>query len=167
MENTIAVPKMPNYHPITSALINTLKAGKVGDTLTDLQLKEIAGVDVSPQAKHCAYLYTAIRYCINHVGIVWQRIRKSSSISCLNSSEIVSDSTSEISRLRRRSHRAQKKLYAVKLSELSADDQRQFAVNSAQISAVHLFAGKRAHDKLIETGKTELPKLEDISNLFK
>lgn len=161
------VPHISNRHPITSALINALKDGKPGDELTEEQLKDACGFPVNIGSHHYGKLLSAIRYCINNHGRVWERQYNQHKIRCMNGEEVVVNSSRDTTAIRRRANRAKKKLYTVKLPDLTPEMQKQHVTAVAQLSAIHMFSGKKAHDNLIEQGKTELPKLEDLTKLFK
>lgn len=73
----------------TVQLIERLKAGKPGDTLTDEQLEDACGHDTRPSGKGYTYLMSAIRHCRRNFGVNWQRIPRGDSIRCLVPGETV------------------------------------------------------------------------------
>jgi len=166
-EKTKEVNHISNRHPITSALIDALKNGKPGNEFTDEQLNIKCGFSVAVGTPHYGKLLSAIRYCINNHGVVWERQYKEHKIRCMNGDEVVLNSSRDTDSIRRRAYRAKRKLYTVKLPELTPEMQKQHVTATAQFSAIHLFSTQRAHDNILESGKAELPKLEDLTKLFK
>lgn len=169
MEHNVAesVKQYGGRHPITCILIRELEKGKHGDVLTSDDLKRISGLDCSPNNKGNSYLHSAIRYCYNSGTCVWKWIRGENHIKCLNDSEIVETSVDSISHIRRSASRAKKVMHNVRLGELSPDDSKKYVTNMAQLSTIKLFSSKKAHENILQSGKTELPKIEDLTNLFK
>lgn len=162
--NTKAIPHIHSYHPCTSSLIDKLKDGKPGDTLTNAQLSTIAGANIEEKT---GYLYSAIRYCTANHKVLWQRVRGQEKIVCLNDTEILAASKGDVKRVRKLASRGQRKLYIVDQSQLTEEQIRDFRSTVVQLGVFKLFGSKGMKDKLIEDGSKSLPKISDLRKVFR
>jgi ribosomal protein L20A (L18A) len=156
---------IPGYHPITLVLIEQLKKGKVGDVLTEEKIKEITGASVGVDQDDYGKLMSAMRHCVKS-GVVWQRIRGSRCIKCLNASEILDSSQSDISAIRRRARRSTLKIQTVDVAKVPEIERPSFFRTSAQLGAMAMFASKSSGEKLLEITKPQSLSLSDIAAVF-
>lgn len=140
---------IPNRSIETAKLIERLKGGKPGDTITDEELTKIAnGLSTAVNGPGYGRLQSAMRFVMREYHIVWKRINKAGAIKCLDSLEASDDMAADLGVIRRRSNRARHKMAAIKLDGLTADQQRRTKALSAQIMTIGLFATSSTTKKL-------------------
>lgn len=159
------IKSIKGLHPYTSAIINLLKVGKVGDTITDESIANSIGMRVSTNSQGYRYLHSAIKYCLDNYGIVWQRQRGQNLILCLNPTEILHSSKADLKHIRLKSKRSASKLLSVKNvpQEIAAD----YHATAAQIAALNIFSSSKTNKKLIENNKSQAPDKEKLLEMFK
>lgn len=101
---------VPGMAVETEHLIERLKAGTVGEVVTDEELQAICGRPTGAGQRGYANLQSAIRYVLRRFGIAWGRQAKANCIKCLNASEIVAGSTSKLESQHRTAKREVHKL---------------------------------------------------------
>ena len=152
-----------SHHPCTMALIDVLKDGKPGQEYTNDQLESISGDNIED---HLGRLYSAIRYCVNHHRVLWQRVRGERKIVCLNDAEVLGTTKSDIKKVCKLSSRSQRKLYIVDKSQLSPDQLKDLQSTGLQLGMFRLFGNKRVKQQLLSNNSSKLPKLEDLRKIF-
>lgn len=80
---------VPSYARETLVLIDMLKDGKVGDTLTAAALAERCLKNVKPGEAGYSNLQSAIRYVKKHHSVCWQWLKGEAKVKCLAATELV------------------------------------------------------------------------------
>ena len=153
------------FAPATCRLIDALKDGKPGDSMTDAELADICGLPCKPKAKGYSYLMSAIRYCEKD-GVFWKRIKAGNELRCLDAGEklnVCEGDRKHISRVARRSVR---RLGSIDVKELPADKMKQYHTQIAQAGTMALFADSKTTRKIAsETEKQPIDR-DKVIELF-
>jgi len=86
VQDTKTIEAISGYGVVSRLLIQRLRDGKPGDEISDMELKSVCGLDTGVGQKGYGALQTAIRYCISK-GVVWDRMRGTGKIRCLDPNE--------------------------------------------------------------------------------
>lgn len=167
MQETKTVPRHGHLGPTACLLVETLKRGKPGDSLSADQLTEACGHGVSPGEKAYASLGSAIRYCESEFGVNWMWIRGEERVQCLNSVEIAEVATSGLRGVRNKAKREVTKASNAKLSELDDASRQKLLTASAVLGGVVLFTDKKSIKKLEASGVCNAPDPKKIEELFR
>ena len=167
MNDTKRFHAIPGMRLETIKLIDALKEGKEGDTFTDEELTELCGKSTAVGKPAYNYLRSAMRHCITHHGIVWQRIREAGKIKCLGPTEVINASKTELRRAHRAAHRSLAKLRTVRNEALTEAERRELNVITAQHSGIMMFAKGTMTKELREQPAVKPPRLPDLLNAMK
>lgn len=153
------------FAPATCRLIDALKNGVPGDTITDARLMEICGAPCRPNTKGYSYLMSAIRFC-ERDGVFWKRIKSGGEIRCLNACEklnVCEGDRKHISRVARRSVR---RLGSIDAGQLPLDRVKQYQTQLAQAGTLALFADSRTTRKIESAGEKNHIDRDKVIALF-
>lgn len=103
----------PGLRLETLKLIEKLKAGKIGDVLTDGELTELCGKCTRVGGEGYAYLLSAIKYVLREHGLVWRRVTGEDTIKCLDAKEVRSKAAADRQSTSRRGKRTVRQIQAV------------------------------------------------------
>lgn len=161
-------PTISGMGPVTAQLVELLKVGKPGDTLTDEQLTAHCGRDTSPEGKGYGNLQTAIKHVASSdTPVVWERIRGANAIKCLTGSETTTSVQRDLTSVRRRSYRAVKKLKAIDMGSLSPTEVSKVNVLSAQVGTIAAFAKPDTTKKLEARQVQSVPDMTKFLEVWK
>ena len=141
--------------PVAAQLIDKLKGGEPGDTLTDIELKEVCGHDTRPKGKGYSSLGTAIRFCIREHGILWSRIRGANAIKCLDPErkiEFVAATNKHVARVTRRGVNI---LGSIEVKELPEEKRPDYFAALAQTGTLAEISRANTRKKLEAHGITK------------
>jgi len=158
MATSVEVERIAVPHGLsvtTAKLIEKMKGGKPGDTLTDDELTEACGKNTKVTGDGYSNLQTAIRYCVNNHGIFWQRITGAWMLKCLTASETLMTGSSQLKRISRRARRTVKQLRTINVAELPNGEAPKFNTLVAQCTSLAMFASTDATKKLEARGLTQ------------
>lgn len=133
------IPIEPNYSTITSALIARLKVGVPHETITDDELREIAGRPVGVKDKGRCYLQSAVKWARRN-GIVWTRVRNEQRIVCLSDTEKLEVVNGVRQSISRKARVGLQVLAGVNREDLPKDKQREYDARTAQTGTLLMFA---------------------------
>jgi len=136
------------YAPATLKLIERLKAGRIGDVLTDAELTAVAGRATAPGGAGYANLHTAIGVVMREHGLLWERELRAGAIRCLDDAGKVGSAAKDRKLIQRRAKRAMTKLRIVTVANLGEDERTKALAMSAQMGTLSLFAGADTTRKL-------------------
>lgn len=137
---TIRFPNIPGISPATVKLIEKLKEGKVGDTVSDEELSKICGRATHVTGNGYANLQTAIRYCLRHYGKSWSRVKTEGRIKCEDTDERIEHVVSDNNRIRRSAARSTQRLVSIPDDEITDTQRPRVFGMLAQAGAIKLFA---------------------------
>lgn len=153
----------------TAKLVEVLKEGPIGRTISADELTKAAERDVRPRGKGYASLRSAIRHVLRVYGLQWGWIRGAGAVKCMDANEINDAVDSHAKHVRRISGVAFRK-GAVALSrgdELAPDRRGQLTARVASLGAIRLLSGDDAVKAIQATPPKSQPKLEDLMKVFK
>lgn len=160
------IQRTPHFHgvsPVTALFVETLRAGKIGDVLTDEKLDVVAGDGhCGPGGSHYSHLMSAIRIARKQYGVVWRRVPKAGYLKCLSDGERVDLSRSITRRVHRMAHRGRQVLETVDAAKLDDAQRREFGAQLAVSGALLAMSSQPAQKALADQNVTEsvtLPKL--------
>lgn len=149
----------------TKKLIAELSSGshKVGDSITDEQLKAVCGADCRVGEKGYGYLQTAIRNVAKQHNIYWERIHGANAIKRLTPEEALNSTRRDREHIARKAKWGVAKLRTIDTSVLDETQRVEMNSSLAQLGTLAVFAsGKTA--KALEARKAESPV--DLSRLL-
>lgn len=164
---TQTVPRHGQLGPTACLLVEKLKDGKPGDSLTAEQLSQVCGYQVSPGEKAYASLASAIRYCIREFAVHWVWMRGQNRIQCLTSTETAEGTASGLQSIRRKAKREAEKASTAKLFELDEESRQKLLTASAVLGGISLFTDKKTIKKLESNGTCDTPDPKKLEELFK
>lgn len=164
---TQTVPRHGQLGPTACLLVEKLKDGKPGESLTAEQLSQVCGRQVSPGEKGNQSLKSAIDYCLDEFNVNWVWIRGEERIQCLTATETAENIPRKIKSIRRKAEKEAKKAATVKLSELDDASRQKLLVNSALLGGIILFTDKKTIKKLESNGTCNTPDPKKLEELFK
>ena len=138
----------------TKQLIDVMKTGKQGDTLTAKELKDACGRNVKSGEDGYANLASAIRHCINNYNLVWKWIKGLDGIRCLGPTEIVSVSETDRKSISRRAKRSCRKLATIDDGKLADGEKVMVNTQRAFMGSLAMFASPSI-SKAFEGGKIQ------------
>lgn len=163
MENEVKrFTAIAGLHVATAQLIEKLKDGKPGDTLTDVQLAEVCGHPTGVGEQGYCYLQTAIKY-VRKLGIVWERLRGGGCVKCLEPVERSLSARRYLGFGHRRIKRAVMVGASVNIEELPEDRRAQHGAMMSQLRVVSLFS-KPSASKQFET--VQIPQKPDLHKML-
>lgn len=166
---TTAVDKIPRHGQLgvtACLLVEAMKEGKPGQTLTDEALTAFCGKDTSPGMVGYSSLVKAIHYVTQHFGIVWKRVPKAGCIKVLDAHETAEDVSSDMTCIRRKTRRTIRKAAATKLADLTQEERTQMLATSAQLGAIALMADSGTTKKLAARNVETTPDVKKLMELF-
>lgn len=95
------------------ALVEVLKSGKPGDTVTYDALAKVIGRSVRANTPGYSPLSRARWYCIREMGIVWEPLADHSGLKCLSDTETLTLGSHALAGIRRKARKANAKLGAI------------------------------------------------------
>lgn len=166
MENNkiLEVPKFSKMSVFTASLIDYLIKAEIGDVITDDEMTEVCGKDTRPNKSGYGNLKSALNYLLNNEGMVFERIRGSDAIKCLDSKETVISAEGDLKGMHKRAKKVRKKTMTVDQTQLSSEDIKRLSAVSAQVGFLELISKRDTFKKLVVK---ELPKhfKPDISKI--
>ena len=167
-EQTIEKTPMPNgLAKETSILIDMLKDGKPGDTITDEAMFDHCGKQTCSSGSGYGNLETAKKYVLTNNGVVWYRVRGAGVIKCADAKEIGMDSKQTLKAIARRSKRGLKKIATVDLADVEDSDKSEFLAMSATLGTVAMFS-KTSTQKKLSARCVEKPlELTTVIDMFR
>lgn len=124
----------------TVKLIDLLKAGKVGDMLTDEELSAACGRNVSVKGDGYGNLASAIRNVRRNHGLVWDRIRGAGVIECKGFDGKLSIVDSDRKSIGRRAKRSLSVMRTIDAADVPNDKRTQLNVRLAQMGVLSAMA---------------------------
>jgi hypothetical protein len=155
-----------SYAPQTKLLIKFLKGGKPGDIVTDAQLREVAGVGVSPGDDGYGYLSSAKKHCERANQVVWHRVRGEGKLVCLNSKGIISLNNCDIHSIRRKTRRTASRIECVQIGELDDNEKREVRTQQAILGSIAMFTKPSMQKEIAQSASLFTPSKDDIKKLF-
>lgn len=135
----------------------------IGEIVTYQALSAAISRDIRSEAYSSL---TSARRCCERDGIVFDVVINEG-LRRLSDEEIVSTADAAMLKQRRISQRYRKRLEQVDIGKLSTEAKRELVARSAQLSAVELFASKKANRKLLTLADTEKPERIAIAAALK
>lgn len=132
----------------TLMLIEVLRVGEVGDTITDDQLFNYCGKRCGSHEEGCGNLQSAIRYVEREFHLLWKRVRKGGYIKCLDPSEAVAHVSSTIRRCGKAMRRSAKQMQCFDPARLSSGDATAARAIAAQIATMTLLTSGDTRKRL-------------------
>jgi hypothetical protein len=145
------VASFPHYRgigPTAAMLIEELKEGTPGDTITDVALMGICGYDTSPKGKGYSALGTAIGVCLREHGILWSRIRSAGAIRCLDIERKVEYVKANNKHMGRVARKAVNILGSIAPSEIPDEKRPEFYSTLAQTGMIAEMSKPKTRKKL-------------------
>ena len=146
----------------TSRLIERLKGGEPGDTVTDEELTAIVGNDTAPSGKAYKNLQSAVRW-VRRDGVVWSRVRGEGVLKCLQHRERTDVSESYVQRSGRAAKTALQVARATRVAELSSDEAKRHTAIVAR-AAMQAAAGERRVTDAIVAGRDRSDELRAVAD---
>lgn len=142
------------------ALIERLKIGKPGDTVTYEELAAVIGRSVKSSTPGYAPLSRARWNCIREHQVVWEPLADHTGLKCINDAELLAQGSHALTHIRRKARRANVKLSAAKPDKLTNDERVTLAglltLNAAIMSAASEKSLKRIEGS-IDSAHKPLP----------
>lgn len=132
----------------TALLVDYLKAGQPGDTLTDAQLEQICGVGTAPGQPGYNFLRSAIKAVLREHGLVWERRNRGHCIECKTPTGVIASARADVDRLHRASKRPIRKLETLNGQQLSDEDRAALITTSAQAKGTAVMTSVKFRKKL-------------------
>lgn len=161
-----SVPRHGQLGTTACQLVELLKSGKPGDTISDDTLSRACGRDTSPGGKAYPNLNTAIRYCEANFGVIWQRVPKSGMLKVLDAAETTEVGASGVKAISRKSKRVNRQLATVDTSELSDDQKSRLYAMRSQVGMFELFADSKTTKQLADKQVHATPDVKKLMELF-
>lgn len=168
MSEVKTIPAVGKLGPTAAQLVEKLKDGKAGDTLTDEQLAAICGKATGPNQPGYSSLQSAISHVRSNHGLTWQRLPKANAIRCLNAEETVESVTGDLRSIKKKSRRAASKLRTVDPSKIKDDSTRhKVTVLGAMMGALQVMAAGATVAKLeVRAHELSTPDAGKVLGLF-
>jgi len=145
MNETVTATPTPTAAPIggmrraTVLLIERLKQGKPGDSLTDAELTALCGKDTRAVCQDgtrkagdgYGYLQTAMRHCLREYGILWRRVVGEGRVECIPNEAKVEVANAVRRHMHRQSKYAMRVLGSVDTAALNHDQRREHLIATA------------------------------------
>ncbi len=157
------IPAVPGMALATEKLIERLKAGRVGEVVTDEELTRVAGKNTRPNGDGYANLQSAIGYVSRRHQVVWSRQRGACAIKCLSADEIVTAGESDLETVHRRSKRAVLRLNIASSVETDAAKLPRLHALLAQHGTLAAFS---RHDTLKKLEARQVQQPLDMKRLL-
>lgn len=164
---TDTIPVISGMTLFTSKLIEQLRSGPVGKTLTLSELSAACGRDVNVGEPGYGNLQSAIRHVVRNYGFVWKLVRSAGMIKCLDAGEVLADGKGDLESIGRRSRKAMRKLQTVKETDLKNGDLIEFHSLVAQHGTLSMFASASATKALAARKANEAPNFQALLEMFK
>lgn len=129
--------------PITAMLIDRLKNGKPNDTIDEDEWGKETNTELGTEGRNYSHLMSAIKFCEREHGVVWQRVRKTSIIKCLNASERVNVGRQKLEHIRKTGKRTVRVVASADMRELSNEEKTEAYKQIAHLGAICTFAGSK------------------------
>ena len=148
------VTRFPSHggSPARSKLIELLKAGNIGDSLTDAQLQACCGMATAPNERGYPALQGAIRYVYRWHTLVWERVPKEGRILCLDPNGIMGSVDRTADHVRKVSRRATQKIKTIALEAVPEADRSKFLSRLSQHATIAMFAKPTTQKKIEGVG---------------
>lgn len=156
-----------NMSLFTVKLIECLRAGKVGDVLTDEKLSAICEKDVSPNGAGYTNLDSAKKYVEREYGLVWKRIYGEGCLKCIGAAEIVANLESEVRSAGRRMRRAADRSTLVDVSSLPEADRPAAYAVATQARMMAIFSHRDTRKQLQREERVEVDSKKLLDAVMK
>lgn len=152
----------------TSRAIDTLKSGKIGDTITREQMQALIGRPVDPGTKGYGNVCSAIRHVRRTDAIHWEWDRSGKCWVRLSDEKTATSAKANNGRVRRMASKTLLIAACVDTSRLTSEQRRDLDLASAQAAMAHAATTSAMTKRLESSYKPgiEPPKIEDIAGLF-
>ncbi len=158
---------VPSMNLATIKLIERLKKGPIGSTVTMEELNKLTGKDCSVGGDGYGYLRTACAHVSRVYGeYVWDRVRGEGMLKCLEAEEVrgVADRT------RRHVHRTSRKtvhqLNTVKLSQLDTDARVDHVARLAAFGTLTELSASKTQKKLIQKNIAKAVNMQKLLDVW-
>jgi hypothetical protein len=155
MDDVTQYQQVKGMSPITAKLIECLKSGVPGDTINEAEFAIETRTELGTKGKNYSNLMAAIVYCEREYGVVWQRIRKTDIIKCLEAGERVGVGRRNLQSIRRKARRTIKVVASADMSKLNDAERSEAYAQIAQLGAIRTFS-----DPKNRIGNDTTPKLK-------
>ena len=132
----------------TAQLIEKLKDGKPGDVLTDTDLVRVSEKNCRCGGNGYGYLMSAVRHCVKHYGVVWQRLPRAGCIKCLNAEEIAALGESAPRRIQRACNRTLAKMKTADVTAMTESGRTGYNLSLAQLGFIAHLSGSGGRKRL-------------------
>ena len=132
----------------TVKLIEALRAGNVGDILTDEELARICGRDTKVGGEGYPNLQTAVKRCTKEHAVNWERVPGAACIKCINAKEARDRSQRTRRHIGRAAKRSVAELQAYSETAMENTERSEHLVALAQAGTLAVVADNRTTKKL-------------------
>ena len=167
MQKVQVVPRHGMLGDVACLLVERLKIGKPGDTVTDEELSEICGRDTQNGGKGYQSLRTAINYVSQHYQVIWSRVYGGHQLKCMDSDERVALTRSGLKSIKRKATRTANIVASIDTSKLEPDQAKETNALAAQLGCITLFASTSTTKKLETIETPKVITLNDVIGAFK
>ncbi len=136
----------------TVQLVDALKTGSAGDTLTDEGLQVICALPTSVKGAGYSNLMTAIRICERDHQVCWRRVHGAGYIECLSSLQKLDLASKGRTRIRRFGRRTGQVLNSVKLADIEPSERNRHGALIAIYAVVTHATAPQQMKRLIGNG---------------
>lgn len=165
---TQSVNRYGNCGILTCQIIERLKDGTPGDTITDEDMLAVTGGKATdPDGPAYQNVLNAIDYVRTHFGRTWKRVPKTNAIKCLEPSEIVAVGRTGLRLVRRTARRATRSLASIDVNALESGERTEAAALAAQLGTLVVFADAGTTKKLETRSVNSVPDPSRVLELWK
>jgi hypothetical protein len=134
----------------TARLIERLRQGQVGDTVSDEELTELCGRNTRPDGDGYNNLLSAIRYVTRNHGVVWERQVGENYLKALDSTERLSLVERRRKHVHRTSRRAGLELPSPNADDLTYEQRSEVLVKDAMLRCMIVGSSAKLQQRLSE-----------------